>query len=198
MGLQIKQTERAPLEDEKIVELYWKRDEKAIEETALKYNKYLFSVAYNVICDRLDCEECLNDTYLGAWNAMPPSRPNVLKAFLTTITRRIALKRYHSKSRQKMIPSEMTASLSELEDFVVGDGDISEDFDAYRLGHIISDFVNSLCTRKQFIFMSRYYVADPIDTIASDIGLSRSMVNKELAAIRNALKEKLESEGYLI
>ena len=66
MGLQIKQTERAPLEDEKIVELYWKRDEKAIEETALKYNKYLFSVAYNVICDRLDCEECLNDTYLGA------------------------------------------------------------------------------------------------------------------------------------
>ena len=198
MELQIKQTERAPMEDEKIVELYWKRDEKAIEETALKYNKYLFSIAYNIVYDKLDCEECLNDTYLGAWNAMPPSRPNVLKAFLTTITRRLALKRYHSKLRQKIIPSEMTVSLSELEDFVAGDGDVGEDFDAERLGHVINDFVCSLSERRQFIFMSRYYVADPIDTIASDIGLSRSMVNKELAAIRNALKEKLESEGYSI
>ena len=198
MGLQIKQTERAPLEDEKIVELYWKRDEKAIEETALKYNKYLFSIAYNIVYDKLDCEECLNDTYLGAWNAMPPSRPNVLKAFLTTITRRIALKRYHSKSRQKIIPSEMTVSLSELEDFVAGDGDVGEDFDAERLGHVINDFVCSLSERRQFIFMSRYYVADSIDTIASDLSLSRSMVNKELAAIRSALKEKLESEGYSI
>ena len=198
MGLQIKQTERAPMEDEKIVELYWKRDEKGIEETALKYNKYLFSVAYSIVYDKLDCEECLNDTYLGAWNAMPPSRPNVLKAFLTTITRRLALKRYHSKLRQKIIPSEMTVSLSELEDFVAGDGDVGENFDAERLGHVISDFVCSLSERRQFIFMSRYYVADPIDTIANDIGLSRSMVNKELAAIRNALKEQLESEGYLI
>lgn len=198
MELQSKQTEKVPMDDEKIVELYWKRDENAIEETDFKYKKYLFSIAYNVVHDRLDSEECLNDTYLGAWNAMPPSRPNVLKAFLTTITRRIAIKRYHGKLRQNVIPSEMTVSLSELEDFVAGDGDVSADFDAKRLGHIISDFVRSLSERRQFIFMSRYYVADPIDTIASDLSLSRSTVNKELAAIRSALKEKLESEGYSI
>lgn len=87
MELQRKQTAKKPISDEKIIELYWSRDEKAIEETDLKYKKYLFSIAYNIVCDRLDCEECLNDTYLGAWNAIPPSRPNVLKAFLTTIVR---------------------------------------------------------------------------------------------------------------
>ena len=198
MGLQSKHTARTPMEDEKIIELYFRREEKAIEETDFKYRKYLFSIAFNVVHDRLDCEECLNDTYLGAWNAIPPSRPNVLKAFLTTITRRIAIKRYHSNLRKHVIPSEMTASLSELEDFVAGDEDIDADFDAERLGRVISDFIRSLPARRQFIFMSRYYVADPIDTIASDLSLSRSMINKELAAIRSALKEKLESEGYSI
>ena len=198
MKLQSKETAKVPLDDEKIVELYWERDEKAIEETDFKYKKYLFSIAYNALHDRLDAEECLNDTYLGAWNAMPPSRPHALKAFLTTITRRIAIKRYHSKTRQNVIPSEMTVSLSELEDFVASDGDVAADFDAQRLGRIISDFIRSLSERRQFIFMSRYYVANPIDTIANDLGLSRSMVNKELAAIRCALKEKLESEGYSI
>lgn len=198
MELQSKQPAKVPMDDEKIVELYWERDEKAIEATDFKYKKYLFAIAYNIVHDRFDCEECLNDTYLGAWNAIPPSRPHALKAFLTTIARRIAIKRYHSNSRQNVIPSEMTVSLSELEDFVAGDGDVSADFDAERFGHIISDFVRSLSERRQFIFMSRYYVADPIDTIASDLGLSRSMVNKELAAIRSALKEKLESEGYSI
>ena len=198
MELQNKQTVRIPMDDDKIVELYWERDEKAIEETDFKYKKYLFSIAYNVVYDRLDCEECLNDTYLGAWNAIPPTKPSVLKAFLTTIIRRIAIKRYHSNLKQSVIPSEMTVSLSELEDFVAGDGDVDSEFDAERLGRVISDFVRSLSERRQFIFMSRYYVADPIDTIASDLSLSRSMVNKELAAIRSALKEKLESEGYSI
>ena len=198
MELQNKLTGRMPMDDDKIVALYWERDEKAIEETDFKYKKYLFSIAYNMVHDRLACEDCLNDTYLGAWNAIPPSRPNVLKAFLTTITRRVAIKRYHRNLRQSVIPSELTVSLSEIEDFVADDGDVDSEFDAERLGRIISDFVRSLPERKQFIFISRYYLADPIDTIARDLSLSRSMVHKELAAIRGALKENLESEGYSI
>ena len=198
MELQNKQTGRMPMDDDKIVALYWERDEKAIEETDFKYKKYLFSIAYNMVHDRLACEDCLNDTYLGAWNAIPPTKPSALKAFLTTITRRIAIKRYHSNLRQRVIPSELTVSLSEIEDFVAGDGDVDSEFDAERLGRIISDFVRSLSERKQFIFISRYYLADPIDTIARDLSLSRSMVHKQLAAIRSALKEKLESEGYSI
>lgn len=198
MELQSKHTVKMPMDDEKIVALYWERDEKAIGETDFKYRKYLFTIARNLLQDHRDCEECLNDTYLGAWNAIPPTRPNVLKAFLTTIARRIAIKRYHRNLKKGTVPSELTVSLSELEDFVAGDGDAASDFDARRLGHIISDFVRALPERRQFIFMSRYYVADAIDTIANDLLLSRSTVNKELAAIRSALKEKLEREGYFL
>lgn len=187
-----------PLEDDEIIELYWQRNEAAIAETDLKYRKYLFIIAYNILNEKLDCEECLNDTYLGAWNAIPPTRPNVLKAFLTTIIRRTAMKRYQHKNRQRAVPSEMTVSLSELEAFVSGDGDVGADFDAERLGKIISDFVRSLGKRRQFIFMSRYYAADSIDVIARDLKLSRSMINKELAVIRSDLAKTLEKEGYSI
>lgn len=193
-----KQNAKVPISDDEIIDLYWLRDEKAIEETDFKYKKYLFSIANNIVNDRLDCEECLNDTYLGAWNAMPPSRPNVLKAFLTTILRRTAINRYHSNLKKSVIPSEMSVSLSELKDIIADDNDADTDLEAQRLGRIISDFVRSLPGRRKFIFMSRYYMADPIDAIARDLSLSRSMVNKELAAIKKALKEKLESEGYWI
>ena len=192
----MKKRDKLPLDDESIVELYWQRNEKAIEETDFKYKKYLLSIAYNVLHEPLDCEECLNDTYLGAWNAIPPTRPNVLKAFLTVVVRRIAIKRYHRNLKKSSVPSELTVSLSELEDFIIGDEDISTDFDAVRLGRVISDFVRSLSERRQFIFVSRYYASEPIDSIASDLNLSRSMINKELAAIKTALREKLESEGY--
>lgn len=198
MELQIKQDVKMPIGDEEIIQLYWARDEKAIEETDFKYKKYLSSILYNILYNKLECEECLNDTYLGAWNSMPPSKPNVLKAFLTIIARRTAIKRFHSNSRKKIIHSEMVVSLSELEDFIASDQDVSAHFDAKRLGKLISDFVRSLPERKQFIFMSRYYVAESIDTIATELNLSRSTINKELAAIRSALKSKLESEGYLI
>lgn len=198
MKLQSKRSVKTPMDDEEIVELYWNRNERAIEETDFKYKKYLFSIAYNIVHDRLDSEECLNDTYLGVWKAIPPTKPNVLIAFLTTITRRIAIKRYHSNLKQREIPSEMTLSLSELEAFITGDDDVDPEFDAEKLGRAISDFVRSLSERRQFIFMSRYYVSDSIDMIASNLRLSRSMVNKELATIRSVLKEKLESEGYSI
>lgn len=186
------------MDDEKIVELYWERDEKAIEETDFKYKNYLFSVAYNVLHDQLDCEECLNDTYLGAWNAIPPTRPNMLKAFLTTITRRIAIKHYNSLNKKSAIPSRMTVALSDL-DYVLSDEESTIDsFDAETLGKIISSFILSLSDRQRFIFMSRYYIFEPIDKIAKDLNVSRSTVNKELSAIRCLLKEKLESEGYSI
>lgn len=190
--------QKTPLPDETIIRLYWDRDERAIEETDFKYKSYLFSIARNLLSDHLDCEECLSDTYLGAWNAMPPAKPNVLKAFLTTILRRAAIKRYHKNQKKSKVPSQLTVSLSELEEIVTEDGDVSAAFDAEYLGSVLSGFVRSLPARRQYIFMSRYYVSQPIDTIARELGVSRSTVNKELAAIRHALKEKLESEGYTL
>ncbi len=186
------------LSDTAIIELYWQRDESAIRETDRKYRKYLHTIAYHIVHDARDCEECLNDTYLSAWEAIPPARPNALKAFLTTIMRRTAITRYHHAQRKRAVPSELTVSLSEIEAFVASDAQPDETFDAQRLGQVISDHIRSLPQRSRYIFMSRYYFAEPIDTIAKALALSRSTVNKELAAIRAGLKEKLESEGYFL
>ena len=196
MELQKQTSPRTPLPDEAIVTLYWNRDETAIEETDFKYKNYLFSVIRNLLADPMDCEECLNDTYLGAWNAIPPTKPAVLKAFLTTVARRAAIKRYHKARKKTAIPSELTVSLSELEDFLSDGGEAESDLDAAALGKVISEFLYSLDKRKRYIFMSRYYVAISIEKIARELKVSRSTVNKELAAIRKSLKVKLESEGY--
>lgn len=196
MELQKQTSPRTPLPDEAIVTLYWNRDETAIEETDFKYKNYLFSVIRNLLNDPMDCEECLNDTYLGTWNAIPPTKPAVLKAFLTTVARRAAIKRYHKARKKTAIPSELTVSLSELEGFLSDGGEAESDLDAAALGKVISEFLYSMDKRKRYIFMSRYYVAVSIEKIARELKVSRSTVNKELAAIRKSLKEKLESEGY--
>ena len=198
MELQKQTPTRTPLPDEAIVTLYWNRDETAIEETDFKYKNYLFSVIRNLLTDSMDCEECLNDTYLGTWNAIPPTKPAVLKAFLTTVARRAAIKRYHKGRKKTAVPCELTVSLSELEDFLSDDGEVDTAFDRETLGRVLSDFLRSLNTRKRYIFMSRYYIADSIEKIARELKVSRSTVNKELAAIRKSLKEKLESEGYCL
>jgi RNA polymerase sigma-70 factor (ECF subfamily) len=183
---------KLPLSDDEIIALYWSRDEKAITETDFKYKKYLLAVAYNIVQLQPDCEECLNDTYLAAWNAMPPAMQKVLKAFLTTITRRNAINRYHKNLRH----SEMTVALSELEDILADSRDVAAELDTKELGRSISDFLRQLPRRQRFIFISRYYMAEPIDAIAKELHLSRSMVNKDLATVRRSLRKKLESEGY--
>ena len=193
MELQPKET--ATMSDEQIVELYWQRDEQAIKETDAKYKRFLLSVAHNIVHDTADEEECLNDTYVGAWNSIPPARPSFLQAFLATIMRRTAIDCYKARKRQKRVVSEMTVSLSELEDFISED-DMYSETDARELGRVISDFVRSLSERRMYIFMSRYYVARPIKEIAKALSCSESTVNKEIAAIKRDLKEKLEKEGY--
>jgi RNA polymerase sigma-70 factor (ECF subfamily) len=186
------------LSDEGIVEMYWQRDEEAIKATDEKYGKYLTSIAYNVLHDSIDCDQCLSDTYLSAWNAIPPERPRSLGAFLTVIIRRKAINLYHRRRRKGSVPSEMTVSLSELEFLLADEGDLAEELEYKRLGEVIGSFVRSLPSRRRYIFMSRYYLAEPIDKIAQDLMVSRSTVNKELAFIRAILRARLESEGYTI
>ena len=136
------------MSDEQIVELYWQRDEQAIKETDIKYKKFLLSVAYNIVHDTCDSEEGLNDTYIGAWNSIPPARPTLLQAFLATIMRRTAIDCYKARKRQKRIASELTVSLSEVEDFIADDDDMYSETDAKELGRVISDFVRSLSDRR--------------------------------------------------
>ncbi len=196
MGLQnLKDT---LISDEKIIELYFKRDERAITETDTKYRKFLFSIAYNILHDTCDCEECLNDTYKDTWNSIPPARPSLLQAFLAAIMRRTAIDLYKTKTRQKRISSEFTVSLSEIEDFISSRDDTFSSVDANELGRVISDFVRSLSQRRMYIFMSRYYIFRPINEISKLLGCSESTVNKEIASIKKQLKEKLEKEGYTV
>ena len=188
---------RTPLDDGEIIELYFARNERAIDETDKKYRRYLFAVAYNILYVNEDCEECLNDTYIGAWGAMPPERPTNLKAFLTVIIRRISINRYNEKNREKRVPSSMTDSLDELDNMIFDESCEYEER-AEHLGRVISEYLYTLSKRQRYIFMSRYYVAEPIEKIADEIGVSRSTVNKEIAFIKTGLRACLEKEGYKI
>lgn len=188
---------KEPISDKDIIELYWQRNEKAIEETDFKYRKYLFTIAYNILYSGEDCEECLDDTYLGTWNAIPPERPNYLKAFLTTIIRRVSINRYNEKNREKRIPSNMTDSLDELGD-IMEENSVVKDMKAEELGKVISDYIRTLSKRQRYIFMSRYYTAESIDKIAQELGVSKSTVNKEISFIKLGLKIALEKEGYKV
>ena len=194
MKIQVKDT--TTMSDVEIVELYWQRDEQAIKQTDVKYKSFLLSVAYNIVHDACDSEECLNDTYLGAWNSMPPTKPTLLQAFLATIMRRTAIDCYKARKRQKRIASELTVALSEVEGFVAHEGDIYSEADAKELGRTISAFVRSLSDRRMYIFMSRYYFARPIKEIAKLLNCSESTVNKEIATIKRDLFENLKKEGY--
>ena len=197
MDLHTKPSRRQPLSDEEIVKLYWQRDENAIKETDIKYQKQLIAIAHNIVHDRLDCEECLNDTYLNTWNAIPPAKPFAFLAFLSTIMRRIAVNRYYENTRKKRIPAELTASLSDLEDFIE-DGNMNDELDTRELGKIINNYVHSLTERQMYIFISRYYFAEPINHIMSTLKVSKSTVNKEIATIKSGLKSVLEQEGYVL
>ena len=194
--MELQSRPRTILSDEEIIALYWDRDEQAISRTDEKYKKFLLSVAFNIVFDTQDCEECLNDTYIDAWNSMPPSKPALLQAFLATIMRRTAIDCYKARKRQKRVASELTVSLSELEEIIADESDSSAETD--ELARLLSDFVRSLTDRRMYIFMSRYYFARPIGEIASLLDCSESTVNKEIAAIKRELKEKLMKEGYTL
>lgn len=189
---------QAIISDSEIIELYWSRNERAIKETDNKYGRYLFTVAYNIVHNNQDCEECVNDTYLGAWNSIPPARPNVLKAFLTVIIRRISVNKYNSKSKKRAVPTEMTVSIDELDGFLSDGSDVYKALDSEKLGRALNRFVGSLSERRRYIFISRYYFAESIESISKEIGKSKSTVNKELASIRNELLSALEREGYTV
>jgi len=185
------------MEDHEIVTLYLSRDERAIAETERKYKHYLLAVAANILCDPLDREECLNDTYLDVWNAIPPARPHSLRGFLSTVMRRRAIDRYKANSSQKRIPSELTVSLSDLDGILSDETRGADESASHALKECLEDFVRGLSKRRMYVFMSRYYMAHSVREIAENLGCSLSTVEKELTAIKRELDKKLRSEGFL-
>lgn len=194
-----KRTERQTIiDDEQIIELYWQRNENAIQETDKKYGQFLFRIAYNILHDRLDCEECQNDTYLDVWKAIPPTRPTVFPAFITKIMRRIALDRYKEKTAKRRIPSEYTVSMEDIKDTLHSNETVDSEYAAEELGKIISDYVRSLTDRQRYIFIDRFYLAEPVETIAADLSISVSTIYREIENIKQGLKTYLErNEVYV-
>lgn len=184
------------LADEKIIDLYWERDEQAISETDKKYGKYLFTIAYNIVHDRLDCEECLNDTYLGTWNRIPPTRPNVFQVFLSRIMRNIAIDRFRKNTAAKKIPSELVCSLEELDECIADGMTVEEEYAVREIARVLNDYLRELPDRSEFIFVCRYYFSDYVKKIAEMLKVSEDTVYRELSQMRKELKVRLEKEGF--
>ncbi len=184
--------------DEEIIALYWERDEQAIRETDIKYGKMLFRIAYNILHDKHDCEECKNDTLFGVWNTIPPKRPLVLPAFVTRIMRNVAIKRYREKTADKRIPTELTISMEELQG-VLQDGDTPEaGYAAKELGRMISNYLRTLTERGQYIFIGRFYMAETMEHLARRLGVGVGTVHREIVKIKQGLKAHLERNGVYI
>ncbi len=183
------------LSDEAIIELFWQRQEKAIQATDQKYGKYLFTIAYNIVKNNMDCEECLNDTYLGTWNSIPPKRPTVFQSFISKIMRTQALIRFRRNAADKRIPSEMVSSLEELDECMAYSPSVEEEYIVGELSRVLNIYLHSLTDRQAFIFICRYYYSDNAEHIGFMLGISKNTVFRELLAIRQGLKECLEKEG---
>lgn len=186
------------LSDEQIIELYFAREEKAIAETDKKYCEYLHAVAYHILYNEQDVDECLQDTYLKTWNSIPPHRPRMLRAFLAKITRNLALDRIELMGRQKRVPEEACQPLDELQEFLPDPLDLDRELQDATVARIITRYLDEASDRRMYIFTSRYFFSLTIGQIAKRLSCSQSLVSKELAVIRQELRAKLEEEGISV
>lgn len=183
-------------EDEEILALYFARDEQALARTDAKYGPYCLHLASAILTSREDAEETVNDTYLKAWETIPPKRPSVLRLFLAKITRNLAFSRWRSLSAQKRGGGEIALVLDELEECVGADGEISAKLEAQELTKAITKFLDTLSRQEQNIFLRRYFFLEDTGEIAARYGLHQNTVNQSLSRTRKKLKAHLTQEGY--
>ena len=184
------------MEDQKIIELYFKRNEQAIKETDTKYGKLCRSIAYNILNNLEDSEECVNDTYVSIWNAIPPTKPNNFMAFICKVTRNLSLKRLKFMNREKR-SADMLVSLDELE-AVLSDENSVADLNDEDIGKLISSFLRSQKEDSRNVFIRKYYFFDSITEIAKRYSFTESKVKNMLFYTRNKLKDYLIKEGVEI
>lgn len=184
------------MRDEQIVELYWQRNEEAIAATEKQYAPYLWRIAYNILADREDSEESVNDTYLRAWNSIPPHRPAALCPYLARITRRVSIDRFRSRTRDKRQASEYALSLEELTDCVSGGETPEEALDVKLLAEAIGDFLRRQDDRARHAFIGRYYFLDSVKAVAEYCGISEANAKTILYRVRQELRAHLTKEGF--
>lgn len=182
------------MEDKDIIELYWARDERAITETSSKYGRLCFRIAKNILANHEDSEECVNDTWLGLWNAIPKERPARFSAFASRIARNLALKKFEYLSAAKRNP-EAVCSFEELEDCVSGRESVEDAVENRRIEEAIDRFLWQQGEEKRNIFICRYWYFESIASICGRTGYSQSKVKSMLFDLRQKLRKHLESEG---
>ena len=181
--------------DELIVGLYWNRDEDAIKRTEEKYGGYLTKVSFNILGDSEDCKECVNDTYLAAWNSIPPHRPNNLSTYLGKIVRHISIDVFRRKSAKKRYVSEYASSIAELGQVFSG-GDSPEKYvESKEIVNLINVFLNNISEENRRLFLYRYFYFDSIKDLAGYCGISEAKAKSTLFRLRKQLKEFLAKEG---
>lgn len=183
------------MEDKKIVELYWQRDEAAIAETSAKYGNYCMSIAMNILKLLEDAEECVNDTYISAWNSMPPNKPHALKTFLGRITRNLSFNRYKHNCAQKRGGGEISAVLHELEECVADSKTVEDELDRREIARVIDDFLDSVTEKKRDIFVLRYWYSESVSKIAKRFDMKETAVSMTLGRMRADLGKFLLERG---
>lgn len=182
------------MKDSEITELFWRHDEKAIDELSKKYENILLKLAFNILGNREDCEECVNDTYLKLWNLIPPNKPRSIKAYSFKIIRNLALNRYQKTIAGKR-NNNMTVLLSELEDCIPSTSDFFEEDNCNTLVIAINDYLYTLDREKQTLFVRRYFYAESSKKIAEDLNIPENRINVILFRIRQDLKKHLNNKG---
>lgn len=184
------------MDDYEIVQLFWARDEQAIPAAASKYGKYCTAIAENILACRQDAEECVNDTYLNAWNSMPPHKPGILSAFLGKITRNLAINRYRQNHAVKRGGSEFPTVLDELAECVSGTDNVEQAVEGRELAKTIDAFLATLPSSKRDIFICRYWYFDSISSIAARFKITENNVSVILNRLRIKLRHYLSERGF--
>ncbi|MBQ9415390.1 MAG: sigma-70 family RNA polymerase sigma factor [Clostridia bacterium] len=182
------------MDDSKIIELFFERSEQAIIELSNKYGAICSKVANNILNNRLDSEECVNDAYLGVWNTIPPQRPNPLLSYVCRIVRNLALKKYHENTAQKR-NSYYDVALDEIEDCIPAPFSVEDEIMAKEVAGVIDDFLETLDQQSRIMFIRRYWHADSIEEIATLFHKSKHYISVRLSRTRKALKQHLKKEG---
>lgn len=186
------------MEDHAIIALFWAREERALEETAHKYGSFCRSIAYNILCNREDTEECVNDTWLRAWNSMPPQRPSILSSFLGKITRNLSLDRFKLSHAGKRGGGQLPLALEELGDCVSGGESVEDQLAMKELSRLLDRFLRDLPERECCIFLRRYWFVDSIREIALRYQMAEGSVKSTLYRTRQKLRLFLEKEGVAL
>ena len=186
------------MKDEEIIALYWSRNEQAITATAEKYGSYCRSISYNILRNNEDAQECVNDTWLGAWKSIPPKQPDRLSTYLGKITRNLSLNRARHYSAEKRGLGQTELVLSELEDCIPAQNSIEQIIDEMVLAKSINQFLRAQPEQKRNIFIRRYWYLFSLRDIAIAYDMSESKVTSLLFRMRNELKSHLEKEGITL